>query len=156
MQESQETQVQSLGQEDPLEEKMATCSNILAWRIPWIEQRSLAGYSTWGLKESDTSKWLSAHTHTHTLTHTHSPPAPWPNYLPKAPLPNAMTLRIKVLIRKFEEMQIFHAQYLLLIYEQFMLLYHLSDLFSVFCLGTWSQFTYADLPILLLSLFIND
>ena len=32
-----ETQVQSLGQEDPLEEKMATHSSILAWRIPWIE-----------------------------------------------------------------------------------------------------------------------
>ena len=31
----QETQVQSLGQEDPLEKGMATHSNILAWRIPW-------------------------------------------------------------------------------------------------------------------------
>ena len=35
--------VQSLGQEDPLEEGMATLSSILAWRIPWTE--SLAGYS---------------------------------------------------------------------------------------------------------------
>ena len=35
MQESQETQVQSLGQEDTLEEGMATPSSILAWRIPW-------------------------------------------------------------------------------------------------------------------------
>ena len=52
----QDTRVQSLGREDPLKEKMATCSSILAWRIPWIEQRSLAGYSPWGLKESDTSK----------------------------------------------------------------------------------------------------
>ena len=34
MQEMQETRVQSLGQEDPLEMKMATHSNILAWRIP--------------------------------------------------------------------------------------------------------------------------
>ena len=33
----QETQVPSLGQEDPLEEGMATHSNILAWRIPWTE-----------------------------------------------------------------------------------------------------------------------
>ena len=32
-----ETQVQSLGQEDPLEEKMATHSSILAWRSPWTE-----------------------------------------------------------------------------------------------------------------------
>ena len=33
-----ETQVQSLGQEDPLEEGMATHSGILAWRIPWTEE----------------------------------------------------------------------------------------------------------------------
>ena len=31
-----ETQVQSLGREDPLEKEMATHSSILAWRIPWI------------------------------------------------------------------------------------------------------------------------
>ena len=30
--------VQSLGQEDPLKESMATHSNILAWRIPWTEE----------------------------------------------------------------------------------------------------------------------
>ena len=34
----QETQVQSLGQEDPLEKGMATHSSILAWRIPWTEK----------------------------------------------------------------------------------------------------------------------
>ena len=34
----QETWVQSLGQEDPLEEVMATHSSILAWRIPWTEE----------------------------------------------------------------------------------------------------------------------
>ena len=33
-----ETWVQSLGQEDPLEKEMATHSNILAWRIPWVEE----------------------------------------------------------------------------------------------------------------------
>ena len=33
-----ETQVQSLGQEDPLEEEMATHSSILAWKIPWTEE----------------------------------------------------------------------------------------------------------------------
>ena len=32
-----ETRVQSLGQEDPLEEEMAIHSNILAWEIPWME-----------------------------------------------------------------------------------------------------------------------
>ena len=47
----QEIQVQSLGQEDPLEEEMTTHSSILAWRIPWTE--SLAGYSPWGCKELD-------------------------------------------------------------------------------------------------------
>ena len=34
----QETRVQSLGQEDPLEKEMATHSSILAWRIPWREE----------------------------------------------------------------------------------------------------------------------
>ena len=34
----QETRVQSLGQEDPLEEGVATHSRILAWRIPWTEE----------------------------------------------------------------------------------------------------------------------
>ena len=34
----QEMWVQSLGQEDPLEEGMATHSSILAWRIPWTEK----------------------------------------------------------------------------------------------------------------------
>ena len=34
----QETQVQSLGQKDPLEEGMATHSSILAWEIPWTEE----------------------------------------------------------------------------------------------------------------------
>ena len=34
----QETRVQSLGLEDPLEKGMATHSSILAWRIPWTEE----------------------------------------------------------------------------------------------------------------------
>ena len=34
----QETQVRSLGQEDPLEKGMAAHSSILAWRIPWTEE----------------------------------------------------------------------------------------------------------------------
>ena len=34
----QETQVQSLGQEDTLEKEMATHCSILAWRIPWTEK----------------------------------------------------------------------------------------------------------------------
>ena len=38
MQQMQEMQVQSLGQEDSLEEGMATYFSILAWKIPWIEE----------------------------------------------------------------------------------------------------------------------
>ena len=38
IQETQETQVQSLDGEDPLEEGMATHSSILAWEIPWTEE----------------------------------------------------------------------------------------------------------------------
>ena len=38
MQETQETWVRSLGQEDPLEEDMATHFSVLAWRIPWKEE----------------------------------------------------------------------------------------------------------------------
>ena len=38
MQEMQAMWVQSLGQEDPLEEEMATHSSILAWEIPWTEE----------------------------------------------------------------------------------------------------------------------
>ena len=34
----QETWIQSLGLEDPLEKEMATHSSILAWRIPWMEE----------------------------------------------------------------------------------------------------------------------
>ena len=47
----QETQVRSLGQEDPLMEGTATHSSILAWRIP--RTGSLVGYSPWGRKGLD-------------------------------------------------------------------------------------------------------
>ena len=51
-----ETQVRSLGQEDPLEKEMATHSSTLAWKIRgW---RSLVGYSPWGHRESDTTERL--------------------------------------------------------------------------------------------------
>ena len=52
-----ETWVQHLGDEDPLENGMATYSSILAWRIPWTED--LAGYSPRGLREPDKTKRLS-------------------------------------------------------------------------------------------------
>ena len=54
MQETQEMQVQSLGWKDPLEEEMATCSNILAWKIPWTEEPG--GLQSMGHKESDTTE----------------------------------------------------------------------------------------------------
>ena len=47
----QETQIQSLAWEDPLEMGMATHSSILAWRIQWTEETG--GYSLWGHKELD-------------------------------------------------------------------------------------------------------
>ena len=51
----QETQVQSLNQEDPLEKEMATYSSILAWRIPWTEKPDRL-HSPWGHKELDTTE----------------------------------------------------------------------------------------------------
>ena len=51
-----ETQVRSLGWEDPLEKEMETHSSTLAWEIPWtFHWRSLVGYGPWGHKESDTT-----------------------------------------------------------------------------------------------------
>ena len=49
----QEIRVQSLGQEDPLEQEMATHSSILAWRIPWTEEPG--GLQFVGSQESDTT-----------------------------------------------------------------------------------------------------
>ena len=46
MQQMQETWVQSLDQEDPLEEGMTTHSSVFAWRIPWTEDPG--GYSLYG------------------------------------------------------------------------------------------------------------
>ena len=60
----QETQVWSLGQEDPLEEDMSNQSSILAWKS--YGQMSLADYSPWGRK-----RVRHCYTHTHTHTHTH-------------------------------------------------------------------------------------
>ena len=43
----QETQVQSLSWEDPLEKKTATHSRILAWKIPWTEKAGRVQLQTW-------------------------------------------------------------------------------------------------------------
>ena len=53
----QETWVQFLGQEDPLEKGMATHSSILAWRIPRTKESD--SYSPWDRKELDTTKRLT-------------------------------------------------------------------------------------------------
>ena len=53
----QETQVQSLGQEDPLKKEMATHASILVWRIPWTEDP--CGLQFMGRKESDTTEQLT-------------------------------------------------------------------------------------------------
>ena len=52
----QETQVLSLGQEDPLEKGMATPSSILAWEIPWTSGAWWATVQVGGCKESDTTE----------------------------------------------------------------------------------------------------
>ena len=46
----EETWVWSLGREDPLEEKMATHSSILAWKIPWTQRRLTGGLQSVGLQ----------------------------------------------------------------------------------------------------------
>ena len=60
----QETQVRSLGWEDPLEESMATHSSVLAWRIPWTEEPG----SPWCCRESDMIEATEHTLHTHTQT----------------------------------------------------------------------------------------
>ena len=52
-----QTQVWSLGQEDPLEKWMAIHSSILAWKIPNTEEPG--GYSQRGHKELDVTEWLT-------------------------------------------------------------------------------------------------
>ena len=53
----QETVVQFLGQEDPLEKGMAIHSSILAWKIPWTEETG--GLQSVGVTESDTTEQLT-------------------------------------------------------------------------------------------------
>ena len=53
----QETRVQSLGQEDLLEEGMKIHSSILAWKTPWTEE--LASYSPWSHKELGMTEQLT-------------------------------------------------------------------------------------------------
>ena len=59
VQQTQETQVQSLGQENPLEQETATHSSVLAWKIPWAEEPG-------GLIGSQRVEHNRATEHTHT------------------------------------------------------------------------------------------
>ena len=58
----QETQVRSLGQEDPLEKGIATHSSILAWKILWTVEPG--GLQRMGLQKSDTAEWPNSKTDT--------------------------------------------------------------------------------------------
>ena len=66
----QETWVQSVGWEDPLEEEMATHSSILARKIPWTEE---AGR----LQSMGLQGWIQLSMCMHTHTHTHTQFRPW-------------------------------------------------------------------------------
>jgi len=61
MQETQETQAQSLVQEDSLEKEMATHSSILAWKIPWTEESG--GLQSMGSQRAG-HNLVTEHTHT--------------------------------------------------------------------------------------------
>ena len=97
----QETRVQSLGREDPLEKEMATHSSISAWKIPWTEepgrlqsmgsQRLRHDFSTTeinslffstteinSLSTRNVPDTERNHTFTHTCTHIHTHPTLWP------------------------------------------------------------------------------
>ena len=63
----QETQIQSLGGEDPLEKKMAIHSSILAWRIPWTEEPGRLPSTR--SQESDTTERLNTYPYAHGTTH---------------------------------------------------------------------------------------
>ena len=69
MQEMQKTQVRSLGQEDPLEEEMATHSSILSWRIPWTEESGRL--QSMGLQRVG-HNWATEHTHRSSNWSSHS------------------------------------------------------------------------------------
>ena len=58
--------VWSLGQEDPLEKRMAPQSIILAWKILWTEE------PWWAAVDSIARSWMWLHTHERAHTHTHS------------------------------------------------------------------------------------
>ena len=72
----QETQVRSLGREDPLEGSMATHSSILVWRVPWTEEpgglQCIGLQSQTGLKQlSSSSVYVGINVSMYIYIHTH-------------------------------------------------------------------------------------
>ena len=91
----QETRVQSLSWEDPLEEGMATHSSILAWRIPWTEE---PGELQSMVLLRVGHYWVTKHTHTHIFSFKNNTDYSWP-FIPPYTFYNQFTLLHKILIR---------------------------------------------------------
>ena len=77
----QEPLVKPLGQEDPLEDSMATYSSIFDWRIPWTEEPGMlqskrsprnARLKNLSAAHTHTHAYTRVHTHTHTHTHAYT------------------------------------------------------------------------------------
>ena len=67
MLETQETQVKSLGQKDPLEKEMAIHSSVFAWKVPWTEEPG--GLHT---VHRNTKSWTGLSTHVHDIRLGHT------------------------------------------------------------------------------------
>ena len=95
MQETQELQVWSLDQEDPLGEETATHSSILAWEIPRTEE---PGALVCGVTKSQT--WLSMWAHTHRMSSSkgNSRRLPWSSG--KDPMPPVQGAQVRFLVRE--------------------------------------------------------
>ena len=110
----QETWVQSVGQEDPLEEGMATHSSILAWRIPWTREPGR-------LQSMGLQSWTQlSYTHTHTHTHTHTQKSghcPLLVLFSVCVFPTADALGDKYLVAYDEERWLFFMIYNMLTYS---------------------------------------
>ena len=104
-----ETWVLSLGWEDSLEKGMAIHSNILPGKFHG--QRSLSGYSPWGCKEFNMTKWLSLHFMTlsydpwagNTLMFGNMIPCMWDNTINKFFISHSITSAVGVFISTFKK-----------------------------------------------------
>ena len=77
----QETWVQSLGWEDPLQKEMATHSGILPWKIPWTQESGRLQREVHGVTKSQRLLNVCVCTYTHTDIHTHySTKLSWVHY----------------------------------------------------------------------------